>query len=124
MRSVITRIRKWIYPKISEKRRYPRKPINVKVTNKSSGFFSYFTSTNISIGGMFLKSEEPVPEGTQLSLEFTLPGSQEPLRVEAEVVRVAKRTKDKEITPGMGIQFKNLDKKQRQEIESFINIEL
>ncbi len=124
MSTIRSKLRQWLYPKIADKRKYPRRPISVKVTNKSSGFFSYYSSTNISMGGMFLKSQEPPPLNATLSLEFNLPSINQPFRVDAIVVRIMPHGNSEDAAPGMGIQFKDLSRDNRKLIEAFVNMEI
>ncbi len=53
---------------------------------------------NIGTGGLFVSTEEPLPEGTPVKLRFTLPGHAEPIPVEAAVVWA-------EPLLGMGLRF-------------------
>ena len=48
-------------------------------------------SVNISTGGLFLETADPLPVDTPLALEFTLPGREEPIRCAG---RVASRRED------------------------------
>jgi len=107
-------------PKQRDKRKYPRKPLQVKVTNLRSGLFTYFLSNNISAGGMFLKAEEPLPQGTPLELQFSLPNNDQPIQARAEVVRVAPPSSDPRLPSGMGLRFINLPESTRRLIQEFV----
>jgi uncharacterized protein (TIGR02266 family) len=65
-------------------------------------------STNISDGGIFVASATPLPVGTEVELQLTLPGG-EPLSARG-VVRWARQVNDDVplIAPGMGIEFVDL----------------
>ena len=108
-------------PTQRDQRKYPRKPFQVKVTNQKSGFFTYFLSNDISAGGMFLQAEEPLPKGTPLDLKFTLPNSDQPLRVAAEVVRVVPPSPDPAQPSGMGIRFLKPTEDFRRQIQEFVD---
>ena len=105
-----------------EKRKNPRKPFQVKVTNLHSGFFTYYRSRDISAGGMFLEAAEPLPAGTPLDLQFTLPGASEPVTVSAEVVRAVPAAPDGSRPLGMGIRFRNLPADLRRRIKEFVEM--
>ena len=113
-------LNRFIFRKPRDRRLYFRKPLSLKVTNQQSGMFSYYTSKDISAGGMFLKAEEPPPVGTKLHLEFTLPPGSSPIRTSAVVVRVVVHSQGRDVTTGMGIRFTDLKKKDREHIEKFV----
>lgn len=108
-----------------EKRRYPRVPLKCKVTSLQSGFFQYYISTNISVGGMFLVTREPKPEGSHVSLEFTLPPDEEKIAVTGTVVRVLMGSetpgRTQEFFSGMGIRFDTVSSSDMKKIEAYID---
>ena len=55
---------------------------------------------NISLGGMYLVTESPLPYGSKVTLEIYLPALREEAKIEA-IVRWEK-------PDGMGVQFGNL----------------
>ena len=63
-----------------------------------------FTATNLSAGGIFVSTEHPYPEGTRLSLEMSLPVSEQPVRAKGTVVR-RPQYNEEEGAAGMGIEF-------------------
>jgi hypothetical protein len=65
---------------------------------------------------MLLRSTDTLPIGTPLELRFTLPGTEEPLRLEARVVRL---TGPGEI-PGIALHFDNVSRTQHAELERFL----
>jgi uncharacterized protein (TIGR02266 family) len=60
-------------------------------------------SENLSTAGVFLRTAETYPLGTQLNVEFTLPGDRNPILVQSEVVRHARPESEK--LAGMGLRF-------------------
>ena len=123
MKKLLNRIRSFYYSIVADKRKYPRVSIGVKVTNLQSGLFTYYLATNISVGGMFLKADEPLPRGTRLDLKFSMPEMDEIL-LEAEVVRIQKAGADSRIPSGMGVKFVNVPAESREAIESFVKMKL
>jgi len=107
----------------SDKRKYPRLAISIKVTNMESGSFTYYQATNISLGGMFLKSSEPLPLGTPLSLQFSLP-SMSKINVSAKVVRIQQANTDDSFSSGMGVRFGKLPHNVSEAIDSFIKMKM
>ena len=72
----------------------------------------------ISEGGLFLSTEQPLPVGTPL--RFRLIGDRgETVDVEGAVVWVRRAGSD-ERPPGMGIEFSNLDESQREAVANLV----
>jgi uncharacterized protein (TIGR02266 family) len=84
-----------------------------------SNFFTGF-STNISEGGVFIATVEPVARGTQVDLDFTLPGGR-PLHVSG-VVRWSREVSDRnpDLMPGVGVQFSELPPEVASAITDFV----
>lgn len=66
-------------------------------------------------GGMFVPTEEPLPAGTYLALEFSVPTSLQPLNIVGRVAWLGDAVKGK----GMGIEFYDLDPHSRLELLRF-----
>ena len=100
-----------------ERRRFERAPITAQVeyelTNSSSGPSRVRRNVaNISIGGMFITTEEPIRAGTRMVVRFELPNRHRVIAVS----RVCYTRKGL----GLGVEFLNLDEEDRDEIESYI----
>ncbi|HUT51977.1 MAG TPA: PilZ domain-containing protein [bacterium] len=116
-------IRIAFFSRVADKRKYPRVPFSVKVTNHNSGNFSYYQATNISIGGMFLKADEPLPIGATLDLRFSLPTPDNrdlDIQVQAQVVRVQSPSPQDTFPSGMGVKFLSLPREAKKTIKAFI----
>ena len=105
-----------------ERRASPRADIVVRVNYQNvDSLFSEF-ARNINDGGIFVETETPQPVGTDVELEFKLPGADQPIKVVGNVVRsvsAADQT-DSNATPGMGIEFENLNSDVRQQINEIV----
>ncbi len=105
-----------------ERRASPRADIVVRVNYQNvDSLFSEF-ARNINDGGIFVETETPQPVGTDVELEFKLPGADQPIKVVGNVVRsvsAADQT-DSNATPGMGIEFENLGSDVRQQINEIV----
>lgn len=101
-----------------ERRRSQRAPAVVRVDYTAvDTFFSEF-SRNINEGGLFIETEHPHPPGTQISLQFHIPGSEDPVKAQG---RVAWSTGEGRGTPpGMGIEFEELDPSARERVNELI----
>ncbi len=99
-------------------RREPRLPISLEVTYRTAGAFLVSYSVNLSKGGIFIETSEPLPTGETMTLKFDVPGVG-PLEVEGVVAWV--RTGDETGLPdGMGIQFDTLDARYGNVIDEMV----
>ena len=64
-----------------ERRRSDRADLVVRVTYQTVDELFTDFARNINEGGMFVETERPPPVGAEVSLEFNLPGSDEPVAV-------------------------------------------
>lgn len=79
--------------------------------------FSEFTR-DINEGGLFIETEKPHQAGTEVSMQFHLPGSQEVLRTVGRVVRVSSGGVG--MPAGMGIEFDELTPDDRVKIDRIV----
>jgi uncharacterized protein (TIGR02266 family) len=79
-------------------------------------------SINVSTGGLFLETAEPLPESAPLYLEFYLPERTEPICCHGRVawINTAAAAKTPSLPSGMGIQFVDLSLVDMQLIRDFI----
>jgi type IV pilus assembly protein PilZ len=102
-----------------ERRKTERVGLVVRVTYQSvDELFSEF-ARNINEGGIFIETDSPQPVGSEVTLQFKLPGSEELVEVSGTVVRITDGS-DSEDSPGMGIEFGNLNTGARQRINELI----
>lgn len=82
-------------------------------------------SLNISTGGVFLETADPLPTGTPLSLEFRLPNRHEPIVSQARVAWIndPQRVSKPHLPPGMGVQFLDLSLADLQAVRDFVQTE-
>jgi type IV pilus assembly protein PilZ len=99
-------------------RRQPRLPISLEVAYRTAGAFLVSYSINLSKGGIFLETSQPLEIGEQLTLKFDVPGVG-PLEVVGTVAWVRAGSHDG-LPDGMGIQFDMLDQKYGQVIDELV----
>ena len=90
-----------------ERRSSQRRPIELKVEYKRlNTFFADYTK-NISRGGTFIKTNRPLPIGTEFVFKLFVPQMERPLAIHGEVQWVVtEQEADAQRTePGMGIRF-------------------
>ncbi|HHH30267.1 MAG TPA: TIGR02266 family protein [Polyangiaceae bacterium] len=89
-----------------ERRVQPRVPITLKVEYKRlNSFFADYTR-NISRGGTFIRTANPLAIGTEFMFQLAVPSLPDPLTIRGKVqwiVQESEATEDQE--PGMGIGF-------------------
>jgi type IV pilus assembly protein PilZ len=104
-----------------ERRNSPRAEFVVRVNYQTvDSLFSEF-ARNINDGGIFVETDAPQPIGTNVELEFKLPGADRPIEVIGNVVRsVSTDQVGSDGVSGMGIEFENLDSDVRQQINEII----
>ncbi len=119
--SFAKKLKALFYKTRGERRKYPRVHLSIKVVNLESGNFSYYQATNLSMGGMFIKSVEPLPAGTKLEFSFSLNENKE-INASGRVVRVQTHSNRPDSPPsGMGIKFDPLDSDSARAIADFIS---
>lgn len=90
-----------------DRRQYIRATLNLLISYETVEAFRSDYSDNISVGGVFIKTDRPLPVGTELKIHFMLPQEKEPLTAEGIVVHNTLDEEDAEIE-GMGIEFNNV----------------
>jgi len=111
-----------VLPAVDERRQHYRAALQASVSLSSeSNFYTGFTN-DISEGGLFVATHNLAPRGTVMELEFSLSDEEEPIVVQAEVRWVCEYSASSDGHPGMGLQFKNLQEKDRQRIERFVKM--
>jgi len=100
------------------RRRTHRAGVTVRIDYATvDEMFSEFTR-DINEGGLFIETDKPHQPGTEVSMQFHLPGSNEILRTLGRVVRVSK---GKVGSPaGMGIEFDELTPDDRIKIDRIV----
>lgn len=107
-------------PAVEHKRRAARLHHEIPVAYRSVGTFLTDWATNISHGGLFINTRQPLPVGTAVRILIQLPGSPFPHDLQGRVTRVAPFGNRANQVPGMGIEFVALDEGRRGEIERFV----
>jgi uncharacterized protein (TIGR02266 family) len=101
-----------------DRRRARRAGVTVRIDYATvDEMFSEFTR-DINEGGLFIETEKPHQPGTEVSMQFHLPGSKEVLSTIGRVVRVS--SGDVGMPPGMGIEFDELTAADRIKIDAII----
>jgi uncharacterized protein (TIGR02266 family) len=101
-----------------DRRRANRVGVTVRIDYATvDEMFSEFTR-DINEGGLFIETEKPRQPGTEVSMQFHLPGSEEALRTLGRVVRVSRGLIGS--PAGMGIEFDELTPDDRVKIDRIV----
>lgn len=102
-----------------DRRRATRSSLTVRIDYATvDEIFSEFTR-DINEGGLFIETEKPHLPGTEVSMQFHLPGSDEVVETVGRVVRIS-RGDDGGAAPGMGIEFDELHPDDRKKIDRIV----
>lgn len=104
---------------LRDRRRAARSTLTVRIDYATvDEIFSEFTR-DINEGGLFIETEKPHLPGTEVSMQFHLPGSDEVVETVGRVVRVSSGD-DVGAAPGMGIEFDELHPDDRKKIDRIV----
>ena len=101
----------------ADRRIHERVLVDIEVDYKADETFLFAYITDISAMGIFVRTNNPEPEGTRLNLCFRVPQELggHLVEVEGEVIWINPfRPNEPTRQPGMGIQFVDLTAQQRE----------
>ena len=106
----------------NERRKHLRVPTRILIKYRSADQFFTDYIQNISRGGIFVPTHDPLPEDTRLEIAFALPGCDRLITTEGTVVHSIHHEGKSHLEPsGMGIQFRALSEADQQLIDAYIN---
>ena len=101
-----------------DRRRFERIEATVKVAYTSvDELFTEFTR-DINEGGLFIATNSPLELGSQVSLQFQIPDTDESVRADGIVMWTRPEGSDEEA--GMGIEFDDLAPEEREKINEVV----
>jgi anti-anti-sigma factor len=110
--------------KMQLRRRFKRLPIDIKIElkDKSSDKAGNYKVDiyNLSAVGAYIYGVDKFHLGDAVMLKFKLPPKQEELELEAKVVWLPDKQIQKNIHPGMGVEFYNLSGRSQERLIGFI----
>jgi uncharacterized protein (TIGR02266 family) len=102
-----------------ERRASPRVDLIVRIHYATvDEVFSDFTR-DINEGGLFVETDNPLPVGSEVALQFRLPGGWGGVESKARVVRVA--VAEAERVGGMAVEFDDLSDVDRDRLNRIIS---
>ena len=107
-------------PEYIENRKGTRKPVALKISYETMDQFFIDYASNISIGGVFIRSSQPLPVGTRLKVKFNLPNLEDIIETTGIIVHLIRTGDD---THGMGLYFDDLDVDSKKLIDKLVSSE-
>jgi uncharacterized protein (TIGR02266 family) len=79
-------------------------------------------TVNLSTGGLFLETEDPLPQGTPLELEFLLPEPERKIRCQGQVAwqNPPGKSLKEDLPSGIGVQFTDLGLDDMDALREFV----
>ena len=112
----------------NDNRRYLRiaetLPVRFRFSDRLDSLWHEAQTVNISEGGMYLRTSNPLPEKKAIRLRFTLPLDTEEIEVTADVIRTEQLESQSETEPGMAVRFTDISEEDRNRIRNYIECEL
>lgn len=103
-----------------EARRAARSSLALEVQYHSQGSFLLSYSRNLSKGGLFLETNELLPEGTKLAVKFKVPGIKDTVETMAQVMWVRRADSEAGLPNGLGLQFEQLEEHIGEVIDQLV----
>jgi uncharacterized protein (TIGR02266 family) len=102
------------------RRKHPRVPLQLLVQVRTKDLKTFMTerAPDISLGGLFLETEELRPEGTMLYFQFTLDDDGPHIEGLGRVVRVVEGQGDTK--RGLGVEFVSVEEPSKSRIAELI----
>jgi uncharacterized protein (TIGR02266 family) len=97
---------------MEERRESPRLPISARVVFKEGKREEVYFSEDLSLGGLYLKTENPPGIGTSFELEIAIPGL-ELIKAKGEVIW-------KHTGNGFGIRFTRMTAQNKKILKSYL----
>ena len=107
---------------MEDKRTSPRVAPNIEIVFRESGSFIKSYMLNVSGGGIFIRTDRPLPLDSALAIKMQLPGDSEKMPVQGKVVW--SNGHSKAFPAGMGIQFTEVAPGHKEKIDAFVQAHL
>lgn len=107
---------------MERRQEHPRTEVEIEVQYRTEQEFLSAYSRNISGGGIFVWTPQPLPPNHAVHLRFSLPGIAHPFEVSGIVVWSNPGSSRSFLPSGMGIKFVDLDPRSRELIDEFVKI--
>jgi uncharacterized protein (TIGR02266 family) len=105
-----------------ERRGARRVRVALEVNYRSADTFLFAYITDLSLLGIFVRTDAPSPPGTRLTLRFTPPGQSAAMELEGQVIWInpVRPILEGGRNPGMGIRFYSVTEDQRERLVDLV----
>lgn len=103
----------------SGRRAHERVRLPLEVAYRSTGSFLVSYSVDLSRGGLFVQTDAPLPVGSELDLQLSIPGVPDTVSLRGRVVWVQDKAAPGK-PEGMGIQFQHVEERLASLIDSVV----
>jgi len=105
-----------------EGRREPRAQKSLSLAFRDRNAFVKAYSSNISSGGLFVRTRNPLPDGERFRLKLQLPELQDPIKIQCEVAWSRAAGGEAGGGPaGMGLKFLEMSPDERQALKEYLD---
>ena len=95
---------------------------SLSLTYKDDRAFIKAYTGNVSSGGLFIRTENPLPHGEKFFLKLQLPDVSEPLKINCEVVWSRKKSQATDVRPpGMGVKFLEMSRQDSDVLKKYLS---
>src|SRR5262245_48520877 len=101
-----------------------RAPVTLKIKFKSENLAQFIErySVDVSRGGIFIRTKDPLPVGTPLTFEFQLQDNSPLVSGEGTVVWIREHDPNRQgVAPGMGVRFDKLSPESQSVLERILS---
>ncbi len=105
-----------------DKRITKRIGVNLLVDYQSDGHYLFDFCSDLSTGGIFIKTTRPKPVGSKISITLTIPDTKKTIKVDGQVIwSQPSGAKSKNLSVGMGVQFEKISDEDKIALQDFVN---
>lgn len=109
---------------MSDNKRHAKR-VNTKLEVKYGDITSFISdyAMNISRGGMFISTKNPLKVNTIISVEFIIPDLKVPINVKGRIswINDPQQIKGTNLIPGMGVEFQAFSTDDQKKFHNFID---
>ena len=103
---------------MTDKRKEERVKKSIRSEVRSDDALTFSSTVDVSKGGIFISTPEPLGNGSKVELLISIPGDGE-VNIHG-LVRWMREDEENGCRAGMGIEFQNIDEPTKQKLEKLI----
>lgn len=104
-----------------DQRNHPRHDASIEVDYATYSPYHVRRITNISRGGLFIRTQDILPVGTEIEISFRLPNHTKPIQSRVRVMWTYRQPASVAMnSSGMGVQFLQIQDDDKAAIQAFI----